>query len=453
MKYNQVWFSSNEREGKCKSKSAMIYVVNLYPLDRMRPKLRAGARINDDAASPYARTDILSQPDLHPTQGYMFPPRARPKMTNSYKVSEDSPFQSWHKTSMVPESEEHKVLEESLPELIRTEQLCTRAAKAAISTGTNGELRPLHSQIVQDAVVKERKQQILMKEKVTLARMKDEAHWADVERAEGESTQKWLTTDDGRKRRNQQALAETYLNEIALLKKRQEAEAQRDREEAAELQRLERLEAEKEKKRQEQQRKINEERRKEFQQRNNELLMRRANRLEADDAEERRIAKEHEEVERRMAEREEKTRKAREERNRNRERMIDAQSKRLADLKAKEQNSNQIAESELAKRDEARRKADLERREQMKQERHQDWLESRRIKELRMAQKTVEEEPVDKSAEEAEEFERLMRRKKEQRLRDVQKMQMAEQRARAKREEEEMYAPGDQFFLKENEWW
>ena len=154
-----------------------------------------------------------------------------------------------------------------------------------------------------------------------------------------------------------------------------------------------------------------------------------------------------------MEERAEFDRKRRENRNMIRNRLIENQSKRLAETLAKQQRSQSNAESEVAKREEAERKRQIQRRKEMAEERNRDWLKSQRERDLRITNKIEEPDFYGDDDEELRRAEAYYRRKKLITLQQDQKKQIQE---RKRKEDEEDYIRkhyyDNQFFLKDEEW-
>ena len=425
----------------------------------MRPKTavptyRAGTNFRDQSRSGYARVDILGQQDLFPEQGYEFPPNARvPLQTRTYKVSEDSPFNCTQHQKMIKKSKEEKQIQKQTNSWMRTDQMCTRAAVRAIATPTPGELREINSKIAAEAVKKERDEQIRAREKIRLARMKDEAYWTGVEQREGISTKTIGETIAFRKQQSQRALADDYKQQFALHAKVKEEEKRQEQLEVQKMRQMEAEDAEKERKRQATLREIARERNREFQKRNEELMQRKEKRIEEDLAAEKIIQKQQEENTRRMEERAlfEKTR--REEKNRIRNNMIEKQAKELAELKARQQRSDEIAQSEIEKREEAERQRRLKRQEDMKTQRNKEWMAYQRTRDMRYMDKQDTPDFVNDDDDAVRAADALFRRKRQAALRQEQLRQIDLRRKREKDElEESRRAPDNMFFLKDNEW-
>lgn len=425
----------------------------------MRPKTavptyRAGTNFRDQSRSGYARVDILGQEDLFPEQGYEFPPNARvPLQTRTYKVSEDSPFNCTQHQKMIKKSKEEKQIQKQTNSWMRTDQMCTRAAVRAIATPTPGELREINSKIAAEAVKKERDEQIRAREKIRLARMKDEAYWTGVEQREGISTKTIGETIAFRKQQSQRALADDYKQQFALHAKVKEEEKRQEQLEVQKMRQMEAEDAEKERKRQATLREIARERNREFQKRNEELMQRKEKRIEEDLAAEKIIQKQQEENTRRMEERALFERTRREEKNRIRNNMIEKQAKELAELKAHQQRSDEIAQSEIEKREEAERQRRLKRQEDMKTQRNKEWLAYQRTRDMRYMDKQDTPDFVNDDDDAVRAADALFRRKRQAALRQEQLRQIDLRRKREKDElEESRRAPDNMFFLKDNEW-
>lgn len=418
------------------------------------PTYRAGANLYDPAKSGFARVEVLGSEDLFPNEGFEFKP-GKTKLTNSYRVSEDSPFVSTIHHSINATTEEQKVMEKQMPQMIRTERLCTKAAATAIATGTEGELRPLHSQIAAEAVLKERQQQVYMKEQTRIARMKDEQLWAEIEQQEADATRAFYNRNDTSKRESQQQLAAIYQQEFALHKKRQEEQMRIEKEEADRIAKVQAAEeaAEKEKAR----KKKEEEKARliEFEKLNSTMLGKKKKLQEEEREIEKRVQKEHEQQEQQQLANERRLAKIREEKNRRREKIIEIQTKRLEEMNKKVDTTLENAVSEIAAREEKQRLAEIEKREAMRKQRHDEWQQSLKLKEERLlAAKNKPKTPIqDDPDEEARQFEALTRSQNMKRLREAQKKQIEERKMREQKElEENLKTPSSCYFLKDNDW-
>ena len=414
---------------------------------------RAGAKLNDIAQSGFARVEVLNQQDLFPNEGFEFIP-GKTKLTNSYKVSEDSPFTTQFHHSMAPATEEQQVIDKSMPQMIKTERLCTRAAAIAISTGTDGELRPLHSEIAREAVLKERQAQVQLKEKLRIARMKDEAHWAEIEQQEADATTAFLNRNDNAKRTAQRNLANVYMNELTLHKKR---EQQQLAEERAEAERNAAIQAEEDRKLAEKlkaKREKDRARNEELKILNDRLLKRKQIRREQEAKEAAIIAADAAKLEEERQAREERARTIRAEKDKRRERLITIQGKKLAEINARQNKAAEITESEYAKRQEADRIAREQAALEARRQRHDEWLESVRIREEK--KREMRNRPATPTyldpADEERDFEEKTRAEAQRRLREAQLKQIQERRAREEAERLENSKPQSCFFLKDNEW-
>ena len=420
-----------------------------------QPTFRAGLNFHDPSRSGYARVSILDHQDLFPNQGTEFPDDRHKPPTKSYLISSSSPFTNRFEHSSAWREPVPDAISQSLNTMLKTEQVCNRVAARAIAAPTDGEIRPLHSQIAAQAVQKERDAQLRVREQLRLQQMKDDEYWADVERGQAIQTQRIQTMELEDKRAKQRELANDYKRQFELHTKRLQEEKEQDRREAEHLKHLQHLDDLKEQKRQQTLRLQAEERKKEFEAKNAEILMRRAKKIEDDLAEEKRIQQQYAEVQDRMAEREALVRKTREEKTARRERLIADQSKRLAELQAKQNKFIELGESEVLKREEARRLADEERQRTMRMELNKSYNEYVQRKD--MAQADRKDTPDftgtgDEDFRRADERTRALRMRK---LRMVQQEQARERRERERREREEELKPpvGDtMYFLKDNEW-
>ena len=342
------------------------------------PKYRAGQNLFDEKKSGYARTQVLGQDDLFPREGYYFQTRDVAKRINNYKDSEDSPFNIPKTEKMITPSHVDDVINKNRKKMMETERNCTRTAAKALAMPTPGELRCVNSEVAKQAIRKDLDEQVKLKEKIRIARMKDDDRWVNQENEQISNT---ITINDNiafKKTRAQQNLANDYRHQFEIHRQAKEEEKRQDQIEAAKIREQLRRQELEDRIQQEKLRQIAHERKKEFQRRNDELLQRREKRIEDDIAAEKLLAKQKAEVDQRMEERAEFDRKRRENRNMIRNRLIENQSKRLAETLAKQQRSQSNAESEVAKREEAERKRQIQRRKEMAEERNRDWLKSQR---------------------------------------------------------------------------
>lgn len=419
------------------------------------PTFRAGLNFHDPSRSGYARVSILDHQDLFPNQGTEFPDDRHKPPTKSYLISSTSPFTTRFEHSSAWREPVPDAISQSLNTMLKTEQVCNRVAARAIAAPTDGEIRPLHSQIAAQAVQKERETQLRVREQLRLQQMKDDDYWANVEREQGIQTRRIETMELENRRARQRELANDYQRQFELHTKRLQEEKEQDRQEAERLKQLQREEEVKEQKRQQTLRLQAEERKKEFEAKNAEILMRRQKRIEDDLEEERRIQAQYAEVQDRMAEREAKVRKAREDATARRERLIAQQSQRLAELKAKENRFLEAGESEVAKREEARRLADEERKRTMTMELKKSYNEFVQQKDLAQAERKDTPDFTASGDEDFRKADERMRAIRMRKLRLIQQEQARERRERERREREEEQRPpvGDtMYFLKDNEW-
>ena len=417
------------------------------------PTYRAGLNLREDVKSGYARTYVLGQENLFPNEGYEFPQRDVSQRKNLYKISEDSPFNIPKEEKVVRKGKVEKVIQKNREKWLETETACTKCAAQAISMPTPGELRSINSEIAAQAVRKDLNAQVALNEKIRLAQMKEDAHWAKREYKEGLATQEINSKIKSRKMQTQQALANDYREQFALHAKMKEEEKRQDMIEAEVIKKQMREEELKDRIRQEKLRQLAHERQKEFQQRNEELLQRKEKRIEDDIAAEKLIAKQKAEVDARIEERRKFEKERREHSTRIRNRLIEKQSKQLEETLAKQQKWQGIAESELTKRQEAERKRQEQIRKDMADERRRDWLQYQREKSYKIMNKTYEPDYYTTDNDDYRRADEEFRRKKLIQLKKDQQWQIEDRRRKEKEETDYRRRHFDnQFFLKDNEW-
>lgn len=399
--------------------------------------LRAGARKEDPHSSGYVRTvGIIGQEDLFPKEGYTFP-NVKPKITNSYRVSDDSPFSTHSNVPVGAKTEEQHVIDNSYKQMIRNERLCTVAAVSAIAAPSDGELRKYHSKIVQQAVMKERKHQMVLKEQLKMARMKDEAHWTEVEQAEAATSKAMQDKENEMKRAAEKNLARIYQHELALHDQRKKEEAALEKEEARKIAELQRIDNERDREERERKRQENKKRMEEAVKGNMSLLERKKRLISEQKAEEERIQQQHIEAERKQAEREQLIKQARIEKDKYRERLIDAQTKRLAEEKAKEEHAEAVMESQLEKLYQEQKQKEADRKKRILDDVRASWKLAMEMKEKRKAEELAARRaplPVNTEQDEMDAVEAKMRQMRRKKVREIQEQQMEERRERMKSE-------------------
>lgn len=424
------------------------------------PTYRAGTNMRDPTRSGFARVSVIDQQDLFPHEGYEFPADAAASIkppTNSYRISEDSPFTNKFQHSSAWRAPTPDAISQCMNTMMKTERVCNMVASKAISTPSDGELRPLHSQIATEAIKKEREVQMRVREQMKIQSMKDEAYWAQLEHEQGLQTHQVHTNYKSLIKSQQKSLARDYENQFALQRKRRQEEQEQERQELEKLKQLQKEEDEKEKQRQARLKQIAEERKKEFQAKNEEILNRRKIRIEKELEEEKIIQKQHEEAEERQQLRQTWEKQRRDEKNRMRDRIIADQTKRLAEIKAKETKFQAAAESDVAKRDEERRQAEIQKRKDMTLQRNREYREFVKQKELAKSQKkevvpdfTKTDEDDYRAAEEQ------IRAKRMKSLRLVQQEQARQRKEKERQERQDQLneaTTGDtMYFLKDSEW-
>ena len=420
------------------------------------PTFRAGANLRDPTASGFSRVSILQNPDMFPDQGYEFRDRGPKPPTNSYRLSEDSPFNNSFKHSSAWQAPPSRALASCMDNMMRTEKVCNRVAAQAIAAPADGEIKHLYSQIAAQAVQKERQAQILMKEQMRLEQMKEDAYWANVEQEQGLMTQTVQQNYQNRMRTAQQTLRKDYENQFELHRKALEEERREGEREALKLKQLQKREEQKERERQLKLKEEAEERKKDFQRRNEEILQRRQKRIEDDIAAEELIMKQKAEQEKIQDERNAYLKRKRDEKNRIRERLIDDQSKRLAKLYAQQQRVQSTAESEIAKREEAERQRRLANQKRLNDEKREDYIKYMREKSNKIANQVDTPDYTTDDTEAEREFDRKMKALARKRIMQEQMAQAAARKEQERRERwEELHQPKNvdtMYFLKDNEW-
>lgn len=418
---------------------------------------RAGTNLKDPTRSGYARVSVIDQQDLFPNEGYEFPDQRHKPPTNSYRISADSPFNTNYKHSSAWKEPQSNSIANCMSNMMRTEHICNRVAVKAIAAPTDGELRPLYSKIAQQAIEKDRQVQLRMREQMRLQKMKEDDYWAQVEQEQGEKTKEVERQYINSIRSSQKALADDYQEQFRLHKKREDAEKQELKEEAEKIKKIQEQEHKEELKRQERIRQENAEKAKEFQILNDQLLQRKQRKIEEDLKQEAITMKQHEESERRQDERNNFLKKRREEKNKIRERLIDQQSKKLAEIHAKQQKDQNVAESEIAKREEMERQKKITKQREQALQRKNDYEEFLRTKDLKKSTEQVEPDFALNDDEEARKFDEQMKAQERRKVMRLQMAQAAERRERERREriDEITQARANKdtmFFLKDNEW-
>jgi hypothetical protein len=400
--------------------------------------LAAGARRDAPFSSGYVRSvGIIGNEELFPNEGFAFP-RASSKLTNSFRVSSDSPFSTSLDVPVVHRSEEQKVIENALQTACTNELMCTKAAARAIAAQTDGELRPFREQIVKQAVLKGRKSQLLLNEQLRFARMRDEDEWATIEQKRAEKSKEILGRETEAKKAAERELVRVYDRELTLHKKAQQREAKMDRRIVKKMIIQQKKDDEKEKQIQEAKRADLRAKIADSLEGNNSLLERKHEQLRLEEKEAKRIRKQYEALEKKRAERQELEIQARKEKDQRRERLIEIQSRQLAEAKARENKRTEVAVSDLEARYVLEKQKEDEKRKAMRAQQNREWLESLRMREEKiLAEAEARTAPVGRFGDSNEE-ERLaneaVRRKRNERLRLDQELQAEERR---RREEEE----------------
>jgi hypothetical protein len=317
----------------------------------------------------------------------------------------------------------------------------------------DGELRPFHQKIISKAILEGRRSQILLNEQLRLARMKEEDEWAELSRQEAAQSQRVLKFDRQAKLEAEKALVQTYDNELALHKKAQQKEAKEERRVVKRMLLQQRMDEEKEKQIQDAKRADLRAKIAEALEGNNCLMERKQEQMLQQEKEERKIRKEHEEMEKRQAERQALVERAKQEKDQRRQRLILAQTQKLAELKAKEQKQTDVAVSELDKRYEMERKQEEDKKKRMRADLNREWLESmRRREEKVLAEAEARYAPAQTGGHRYEEellADERMKKLRNDRLRMDQELQIQERKMREQQEVRQNRTRMDSYFLKD----
>ena len=366
----------------------------------------------------YVRTDIIGNYDLHPDQGYEFPPTSRLKPSRTQKTS-----------SMFP-------MNKKINDRVRPVEVTEQPPEDVIDP-VMPQVRKGRSKLIFDTMVNMRTKQINYGEQ---KRHYDQAVKAAEE--ETEMRQVALAQEqelkDRQKRDKKVAELRTFytsqLDEVARRKKRE-----RDEELAyeAELQRQNAIKDEEERKKQERLREIAQERREEFRRRNEELLMRKATRQEQEIEEEKKIQRENAEVQARRDARDAEDHRRRMEKTRMREKVVDTMSREFEKRTMKNQQVQEAAESAAAAATMREVMTLRQKQEQMVEDRHREWLKMQKEREARRKTGFKQPFPVKKKEVDAEAFAAKQRKIEEERLKTYQRRQIEERKRRDKQEIED----------------
>jgi hypothetical protein len=420
------------------------------------PTWRAGLNFHDPTRSGFARVSVLDQPDLFPGEGYAFADvdRRGPKPpTNSYRTSEDSPFTNKFQHSSAWREPVPDAISQAMSTMLKTEQVCNKVAANAIAAPTPGELRPLHSDIAQQAVNRERAVQLRMREQLRLQQMKDEDYWRGVEHDQDEQNKQVRANYLARLQDGKQQLTQEYQDQMEMHRRdTSEQRAQEARDLKVHEEALAREEAERQSKLLQKRSRL----RREHEQFT--ALVDQRKEREADDraAFEDLVIQQQAELGRTRDARDARARKRRDDKN--------AASQALQEKRAKQLEATRLANaakepanvSELAERTEAQRRQRAEVRKQAAIQRNRDYNAYRRRHDVRMTDVVEQPDFVTTEADRQRDEDARWKAINARKVRAVQETQADERRAKEANElGESRTRQGEEdtmYFLKDNEW-
>lgn len=370
---------------------------------------------NREPSSGYTRTDIIGNYDLHPTEGYQFPPRDHHKITLNSKTSAMFPLNKKinDKVSPVPvlENEPAPVIDKYMP-----------------------QVKKHRSKVIYDTMVKTTaKQRQYAQEKRLYDEEKRQAE------AETENRQIALAKEKEEKQRikrmrKKQELDQTYKEQLKMVERRKQQERDEELRYEEEL-RLQNKAAQKlEDQRLAKLRKIAEERREEFRIRNDELLMRKESKREKELEEERRIQLENAEVQKRQDARAAEDERRRMIKTKMRSRVAEQRARDLARETKKNEDEQEAAESAASKAAFKHVQELKERQEQLYEERHNDWLSLQKEKQARKRFGAKKPFPVRKQGVDEYVYNQQQRKREVERVKKYQYAQIEDRRRREKEE-------------------
>jgi hypothetical protein len=265
--------------------------------------------------------------------------------------------------------------------MLKTEEVCNHIAAGAISAPTPGELRPLHSEIANRAVQRERGVQVQIGEQMRIQQMKEEDYWAEVERDQGVQTRAINTAAAARRKMNQRTMAADCQREITRREQKEAAERVADIEETRRLAHQAHFVEQREQ--MEEDRKLQRELqlKQEGLEARHAVEARKQREKEEEIATERRIARDAGELSAARDARVVRDKQNRDDKRLTSRRLVETTAKQLAQARAREV-PEEIRPSGCSVRDDARRKAETERRREAQQERCRDYNEMVRLKEM-----------------------------------------------------------------------
>lgn len=363
----------------------------------------------------YVRTDIIGNYDLHPDQGYEFPPTMRQKTSKTQKTS-----------SMFP-------MNKKVNDKVRPAEVTEQPPEDVIDP-VMPQVRSHRSKLIFDTMINMRTKQINYSDQKRQYDAAVKVAEADTEMRQVAAAKEQEIRDKQKRDRKVSELRSFYttqLDEVARRKKRE-----RDEELAyeAELQRQNALKDEEERKKQERLRQIAQERRDEFRRRNEEILMRKATRQEQEIEEEKKIQKENAEVQARRDARDAEDHRRRMEKTRMREKVVETMSREFEKRTQKNQQVQEAAESAAAEATMREVMTLRQKQEQMVEDRHREWLKMQKEREARRKTGFKQPFPLKKKDFDAEAFAAKQRRIEEERLKTYQRRQIEERKRRDQQE-------------------
>lgn len=371
----------------------------------------------------YMNVDIIGNEDLFPDEGYEFPPSKMHHSNRNAMTSTLFPLNSTinQEATLTVSKKIHNVPEPPKP---------------FVDEPMRG-VKSHRSRYIYNSTIKTRAAQIKYNQELKEYRM----NVGDPD-MEIEEEQRRLAIEA--ERRNEEALlqrkkelAETYNEQLAAVKRRQEKEREEQRKYEAHLAEMEkqaRLEDEEKAKKQAQ---IREERRLEFQRKNEEIKMNKLTKHQREKEEEKRLQQEAAELDEKREARKLEDERRRLEMTRIRAGVVDRQAKALLAAQAKTEHNDAVAESEYAKRQLAEEEAKARKKREMAAERASDSAILMKEKELRKKQFAKKAFPTKRPEQDVDAYEAEQRQHTRSMYRTMQEQQAKERAARERREAEE----------------
>jgi hypothetical protein len=334
--------------------------------------------------------------------------------------------------------------------MLKTEQMYNRVAANAIAAPTPGELRPIHSEIAQRAVNRERTVQLQIREQIRLEEMKDEDYWAAVERDQGAQNAAVQQSNQARAKEQRRLLAQDYQQQLELHQSND-----------AEQRELDRLQVEAEQRRTERQQEAEaagqRERRQQLRREHEQFaaLVDQRKDKEAEDRVlfERQVVEQQATLNNARDAREARARQRRDGKNA-RSQLLQTKSAAIyTAMKAQEDRRDHVSDSELDARIEAERERKEEERQQAALQRKRDYNAYLRDKDVRLTHVVDQPDFASNDDERKRDEDERWKRINSRRVRAVQEQQAEDRRNREQQEVEERRteAQGTMYFLKEND--